>query len=349
MAEGYTPPKDWIGRVSGAVGDAKKIIEAANRKRADEAKLPTSRILGTKDLASGQWDAARTLQTTLNGELRDITRDDLAAFKKNIKTVRSRFSPGISARQIINLSTQIDRDRANQQIKMAVPVSANKGVVRFITSAGGETPGVHRHHVSVDFLDFDREAAAGDLVGRKSAIRLRKSPLKIECDCGRWRFWYKYIATIGGYNAGKAETGYPKIRNPKLGGLACKHLLRVCHEIESGGAIISFLASHLEKGKKDDLNRANSKTAQKEAEKIAKNQNLRTKSHEIKVKQVKEKLKQKIEKMPKPKKPTLKSQQKQQKNRADPNAAIRDAMRLSGYSDAQIEAIIKTLPKPEST
>jgi hypothetical protein len=107
-------------------------------------------------------------------------------------------------------------------------------------------------------------------------MRLRKGPLKFECDCGRHRYWFRYIATIGGYNAGRPETGYPKIRNPKLFGVACKHVLRVMSDIESGGATLAFLTRLMDKAKASDDARAAVRQRQEEAEKIAQNQSRRS-------------------------------------------------------------------------
>ncbi len=66
----------------------------------------------------------------------------------------------------------------------------------------------------------------------KVSYYLTKSYLKFDCDCGRHRFWYRYISTIGGFNAGRDETGFPKIRNPQLTGVACKHVLRTLTAIQ---------------------------------------------------------------------------------------------------------------------
>lgn len=343
MAADYQIPKDWLGKVKGSAAEAKQRIAAANRQRAEAASEPLSRILGVKDIQTGKWDANRVLETTLGGVQRAITRQDLAAFRQNISTVKSNFVAGVTAQQIINLSREIDRKRANDQIKMAVPVSASKGRVRFITNAGGETPGVHRHHVMVEFLDFGKEAAAADTKPRQAALNLRKSPLKIECDCGRWRFWYKYVATIGGYNAGSPETGFPKIRNPGLTGIACKHLLRVMHEITVRGSVLNFIAQQLEKAKGDDLSRARSTTEQAQAETIAKQQNQRRTSHEIKIKQIRDRVITAVKTTQKPKKAAQKSKPipPAAQIAADPHAQLRALLKAAGQSESQIEAMIR--------
>lgn len=284
MAE-YTPPDDWLGNLSGAVKDAK------DRYKSEEAirKASKPKLLTPNDIITGKWDASRTLQTTLGGVLRNITADDLAAFKANQKTVADKYEKGITAQQVINHSLQVDRDRANKEIRMAVPSSFVNGTLRFITNAGGTTKGVHRHFVTVEFIKWGSESASSDKNARQSAFAIKKSPLKISCDCRRWRFWYTYLASIGGFNAGLNESAFPKVRNPNLSGVACKHILRVMHEVINGGSVVNFLTNHMEKSKAHDKNKAQTRNKQKEAEKLAKRQNKRTKSHELKVKESVEK------------------------------------------------------------
>lgn len=336
MAENYTSPKDWLGQVKGSAADAKKIHDAANQQRRSANNIP--KILSVKDIQSGKWDASRTLETTLGGELRAITHGDLKAFKENIRAVKNNFTSGMTAQQIINHSLQIDRDRATKQITMAVPVSASKGAVRFITNAGGETKGVHRHHVTVEFLRYESEASSADTNKRQSANRLRNSPLKIDCDCGRFRFFYSYVASIGGFKLGRQESGFPKIRNSHLKGVGCKHLLRVMQEIKNGGAITIFLAKQMDKGKAHDENKAQSRVSQKSAEKLTKNQARRTTGNEIKAIEAIRKV---AAKAPKPVKIVGATKRvKPNKSLKDPYAQMRVALKAMGQTDLQIDAMI---------
>jgi hypothetical protein len=265
----------WLGRIQGSGAEARARLTEDAAERSAEAKRQGSIILNQKDVLTGQWDAHKVLFTTLGGKLRVITADDLAAFKHNIKVTQQRFTKGITAKQVIDLSLHDDRKRATDQIKQAVPVNSQNGKVRFITNAGPDSD-VSRHHVIVEFMNYGAEASSGLTEPRKAAMRLRKGPLKFECDCGRHRYWFRYIATIGGYNAGRPETGYPKIRNPKLFGVACKHVLRVMSDIESGGATLAFLTRLMDKAKASDDARAAVRQRQEEAEKIAQNQSRRS-------------------------------------------------------------------------
>jgi hypothetical protein len=267
--------KSWLGQLKGSASEAKDRLSADAKERSAEAQRKGSIILSQKDVLTGHWDASKVLFTTIDGQLRPITSDDLAAFRRNIKTAQSRLTKGITAKQVIDWSLHDDRKRATEQIKMAVPASAHNGTVRFITNAGPESL-VSRHHIIVEFLNYGAEAASGSIDPRKSAMRLRHGPLKFECDCERHRYWYRYIATIGGFNAGRSEVGFPKIRNPKLQGIACKHILRVMSDIQSGGAALGFLTKLMDKAKSSDVAKAALRHKQEAAEKIVQNQSRRS-------------------------------------------------------------------------
>ena len=271
---------DWLGKIHGSAKDAKSRASSDAEQRKAAGDSPKSVILNANDV-HGEYDAYRGLKTTFGGgNPVNITIDHLRAFQHNIRTVKSKFKAGIRARQVIDLSLKDDIKRSNEQIRMAVPVTAGKepgtgggALVRFMTNASGETPGVTRHHVLVNFMDFSQIASSGAHGdARKSADKLRKQPLKIECTCGRWRFWYRYIATIGGFNSGRDETGFPKIRNPGLSGVACKHILRVMHEVESSPSVLAFLERLIQKARDKDDNKVNIRNSQKDAEAQAKEQ-----------------------------------------------------------------------------
>jgi hypothetical protein len=136
-----------------------------------------------------------------------------------------------------------------------------------MTNAGPDSDQKY-HYVIVDFMSYSSAASGARGDAKKSAAWLRKEPLRIECDCGRWRYWYRYIATIGKFNAGRDETGFPKIRNPNLRGVACKHILRVMAEVESSPSVQNFLARLIDKARARDDNRVRVETKQKEAEKM---------------------------------------------------------------------------------
>ena len=71
-------------------------------------------ILSPDDV-KGQYDSSRALETTLGGIKRQITAEDLEAFRKNIETVRKAYKQGITADQVLNMSLDIDLERAKNR------------------------------------------------------------------------------------------------------------------------------------------------------------------------------------------------------------------------------------------
>ena len=274
-----------LGKLAGATGEARARAKADADQRAAAGSAEKSVILNPQDVR-GDYDVARLLTTTLGGKMRAMTSDDLAAFRHNAKLLGNRFKGGITPRNVIDMSEAEDRKRARLQITMAVPAAA-RGVrdsskkvdrleVRFITNASKDSEDT-RHYVMVEFMGYPAAVASGAMSAGKAAALMRKQNVRFDCDCGRHRYWFRYLATIGNYNAGRAETGYPKIRNPNLAGMACKHVLRVMTEIEASGLVLSFLTRAIEKGRQSEDGAGAIRTSQKEADKQAAKQAARPK------------------------------------------------------------------------
>lgn len=205
--------------------------QAAKRQKEGIAQREQSKtILNVNDVA-GEYDAKRLLVTTLRGDVRPITAQDLKQFAKSAKELKKKFKGGITAQDVIDLSLPIDRQKANAQIKVAVPMQAKAGVLHFITNASPESE-QRRHHVFVEFAQFSG-AANSPIEPKKAVDGMIRAPVRFDCDCGRHTYWFRYIATTGNYNYGRPENGFPKIRNPNLVGVACKHVLRVMHGVKT--------------------------------------------------------------------------------------------------------------------
>lgn len=204
---------------------AKGVADSRRRAQAELAERLASGIILNPDEVAGLYDAGRLLITTLGGVARPITQDDLAQFRDTARKLGQKFRGGITAKQIIDLSLRDRRERAHAEIKTAVPVQNSGGRVQFQTGVGPNSKH-NRHYVTVDFMMYNAVVAspapAAKLVGE-----LIKGPVRIDCSCEDNRFMFRYIHTVGKFNAGRAETGFPKIKNAALKGVACKHVLRV--------------------------------------------------------------------------------------------------------------------------
>ena len=275
----------WLGKIRGHVKEAQSRFREDARQREAAGRLPKDQnIILTEREVRGDWDASRVLMTTLNGEARPITANDLAAFRQNMRAARRAMGnrEGITARQVIDLASsrslkyahpdgpfESDIDKARKEITYSMPVSAINGQIRFLTNAGPNSK-VTRHNVTVNLLEWNAAAAQLASTDKKKSPEqiarwLRKQRLAFDCDCERHRYFFRYVASIGGFAAGRKETGYPKIRNPGLRGVACKHVLRVMSDLESSGRVLSFLTRLLERTSEY---RAKYSITQKEAEKL---------------------------------------------------------------------------------
>lgn len=219
------------------------------RRLGDQAK-----ILSADDMG-GLYEPKRGLFTTIDGKPRMLTFDDIKAFKAAVADVQRMHGQsgrtaagGILVKKVIDLSAPQDRERANKEIHMAAPVLNRAGVVQFQTNAGPNS-NVTRHQVMVQFLAYDAAVSSG-LPVAEAAKQLAKGKIKYDCDCGKHTFWFRYIASIGNFNYGRTEDGFPRVRNPKLFGIACKHMLRVANTIAHGPTFEHFARRMIENGRK---------------------------------------------------------------------------------------------------
>lgn len=275
-----------ISRIRGSAAELAQLNKSDARRRAS-----ASNIINPHEV-KGEYDAGRLLMTTLNGDIRPINHEDLAQFRKNVKSVGGRLKKGLTAQQIVNLSRKEDRERANAQIHMAVPAGTNKGIIRFLTNASKDS-NVSRHHVTVDLINYEAAVASPTDPKKLAQWLVKESPLKYDCDCGRHTYWYRYITTIGGFNAGRAENGYPKLKNPNLTGVACKHVLRVMHELSRNMHIRGVIAEMIDRGQKGALRNSGVVTLKKAAE-IAKMQKSRKREISVSDAKKKTKLEQRV-------------------------------------------------------
>lgn len=230
-----------------AQAEEKKVITGNLRTlqnratRADsERRAEAKGILDS--FATTPSDFSQLLTTTLGGVKRDLTLDDLRTFERHIARHAATYRGGIKLPEVINHSLDIDLKRANEQIEFARAYRYDGAHVVFVTNASVGSPD-NQHFVDVEFLDLQTLAAEpvdSDANNARKQYRklvpnlLQNGKVRFNCDCGRHTFWYRYLASKGGYAYGRLETGYPKVRNPELTGLACKHVLRVAGFLLAG-------------------------------------------------------------------------------------------------------------------
>ena len=328
-----------IGKMQGALSEQK------NRFSAEQAQRESApRILTPDDFNKKRWTVKETLQTTLNGGLLPITKADLKAMAQNIKALEDahQYAGGITANEIISMSRSADIKRAKAEIHQAVPLQIKGGRIHFVTNAGPDSD-LTRHHVIVLLENYEKGMATGTPL--QAAKRAAQGSIKFDCDCGRHTFWYRYITTILKVNAGRAELGFPKIRNPYLTGIACKHTLRVMTELNSSLFIHKRIADALAKDRKNLADKtkkkqqANVKLTQKQANDLAKKQN----KSQRKVGAIEKKAIQQAMITAKPARKAANNTKRTAPNPVllDPHTAMRAQLKGMGLSDKQVEAMIQ--------
>ncbi len=244
--------------------------EAAERLRdADAVRSKSDTLLRPTDILEGKVDAGKLWKymTTRGGAIRPMTMDDLLEFERTANKLGKRFEKGIKPQDVIDLSLRADLDRARTQIHASVPQTTRGGELRFVTNAG-PTSKDKRHYVTVRLLNFEA-AVVASVSPEKIVKQVIKGNCTVSCDCGRWRFWYAYMATKGNYNANPnhREGAYPKIRNPNLYGLACKHIIRVMQTLTQSAATQQFIAK-LIAAERDKVQTRLARVAQAEMRKL---------------------------------------------------------------------------------
>jgi len=221
-----------------------------------------------------------------------FTSDDLKGFEKSRTKARQKYNnsvPGITYAQLVASSQAIDIKRANNSvddgsgIKRAVPVSLKHNVINIRVEASDVSK--HQHHmVKVRFEEWD-QLVDGAVEEDKGSVKLAKQlcsgRVSYDCDCGRHQYWYRYIATAGNFAlAPPKEYAYPKVKNPNLKGVACKHVIHSMTRLQSAswqlsiGKALAKAASQISFG--DDRRRTTEHFSDEQQKVFNRNRNSRT-------------------------------------------------------------------------
>lgn len=209
----------------------------------DKAGISAGELL---EFTLGDTKRNRELKKTLNAAV-------LEAYAANVKAASNKFLGGITPQEVVNQSRFEDINRANRQIFLASVFKRKGNVISFLTNSGPDSKDSH-HYVTVQLLDYPELLLARTKIPSVTAVKeaVNDGKVRFDCDCGRHRYWYRYVASIGKYNYGLDENRYPSTRNPQLTGVACKHVLRVMKYITS-----PHMISTIQGYARDDIAKAN--------------------------------------------------------------------------------------------
>lgn len=163
-----------------------------------------------------------------------FTIDDLQAFDKARKRAANVYGKGVTGAPILQLvaaSKAIDIERANTEIKAARLYRVRGNMLSFnVTASQKHGADWHQVRVRVEHWHHALTSSKTPLLAVKKALQ---GPVSFDCDCGRHQYWYRYLASVGGFCLTPIEKDFPKVRNPNLTGCCCKHVLKTFKAIMS--------------------------------------------------------------------------------------------------------------------
>ncbi|RIW17904.1 phage tail protein [Vibrio harveyi] len=212
-------------------------IQKANAKNRRNAK----RTLKRSTFTNPTNKALAALGKKANGT--GFTKDDLVKFDKARQRHKEKYNSktdGITYAFLVKNSRDIDIKRANNQVDDGTGITSasfygikgNLALINVKASIGSKH---QNHRVKVRLEQWDElidETPDNDY--QKATKLACAGRISIDCDCGRHQYWYRYLATMGKYAvAPPNEFAFPKIKNPELSGVACKHVLKAATMLQS--------------------------------------------------------------------------------------------------------------------
>lgn len=207
----------------------------------NKARRSAKRTLKSSTFSKPTPKALKALGAKAKGV--GFTKDDLVAFDKSRQRHLEKYdskTAGITYPFLVKNSRQIDIKRANNQVNDDTGITRGtfygiKGNIALINvkASGGSK---HQHHrVKVRFEQWDELLNMPPDSDYNKAVKLAcAGRLSFDCDCGRHQYWYRYLATMGNYALSPPkEFAFPKIKNPELVGVACKHVLKAVTLLQS--------------------------------------------------------------------------------------------------------------------
>jgi len=209
-----------------------------SRRLENQSKFMTPDMLSRRAKSTAEGDLV--LSYGNRGAGVKYTLADLDRFSKAIARRKGKFKKGqgVPVGQVIRnaqVKVPFSAGSANSRltdytkaryISTAVLYGIKGNVLSFRTSSQ-QYPGTEHYGVRIRLEEWD-SALHGVKKGNYATAVTQAviGNVSFECSCGRFRYWYRYLATIGNCVLGPKETGFPKIRNPGLKGVCCKHIVK---------------------------------------------------------------------------------------------------------------------------
>lgn len=165
------------------------------------------------------------------GEKRAYSLTELQGMALAGQRIKKKFNTatnGAKVGQLIAASDAKDIDRVkNGEIKTSALYKIHGNLLHFQVSASPQSNYTH-HQVKVRLEEWDSQldGLEADKTYLQAAKGAATGRVSFTCDCGRHRYWYRYLASVGHFALDPLEGVFPKIRNPHLTGCCCKHVIK---------------------------------------------------------------------------------------------------------------------------
>jgi sRNA-binding regulator protein Hfq len=167
--------------------------------------------------------------------------------EKGFKTKES----GVPVPQLLSASLSDDIRRAKKDIRTAVLYRMKNNTLYFRVTASGKSKHFNHYQVRVRLEDWDRMIRKhGVDTYYLSAKKAAMGNVSFDCTCGRHQYWFRYLATIGGFALDPYEHVFPKIKNPGLRGCCCKHVIKTLAVLQTSIVLLQVEKAMAEHAKK---------------------------------------------------------------------------------------------------
>ncbi len=242
----------------------KKVWKAKKHRRADD----TREAFLTPDLLKRRQEVTRggrqelVLQYGTKGDTVSYTLKDLNQMAQALDTTQGKYreeTRGAPVFELLKASRMrvdiwgkqkglSDYRKATAEIGNAVLYKIEGSTLHFRVTASGRYKYSY-YQVRVRLDEWEKHMR-GSSPYTQAAQKAAAGRVSIDCTCGRHQYWFRYLATIGGFGLDPAEHGFPKIRNPRLIGAICKHTVKALVVLQSP-VIHLRLAKEMERQAKD--------------------------------------------------------------------------------------------------
>lgn len=248
--------RDWEDAFNALEARRERDKRTASAKQIKQSKKTPGISLGaylTPDILARRQELTMKGRTKLvldygfKGETREYSLADLNKMAAALDRADNKFQSsvkGAPASELVKRALPHDRQRA-KSISASTLYKFEGNILHFRATASGETPKAPTHYqVKIRLEEWDRKT---NMEGQKYVNKAREAcfgNVSIDCNCGGYLYPYRYLATIGGF-AITPEHVFPKIKNPKLKGCCCKHILKTLMVMQ-GPVVIGRIAKEMQ-------------------------------------------------------------------------------------------------------